>query len=87
VRSTPYMEPQLGAEPAKPSGSSSRTVLRIPRRSRVSGARKVVVVDTRSLEERVAARKQELLVQKRRELAKVLDKHDDLVSFPVYLAE
>jgi hypothetical protein len=45
------------------------------------------VVDTRTLEERVEARKQELLIQKRRELAKVLDKHDDLVSSLKYVAE
>ena len=44
-------------------------------------------MDTRPLEERVAARKQELLIQKRRELAKVLDKHDDLVSSLIYVAE
>ncbi|KAF9511553.1 hypothetical protein BS47DRAFT_1363792 [Hydnum rufescens UP504] len=42
--------------------------------------RKLFSLDTCSLKECVTARKQELLVQKCWELAKVLDKHDDLVT-------
>lgn len=74
------MDAQSSAEARNASSSSGIPPLRIPRRPRASATQKLAEIeDTRPLEERVSARNEELLAQKRQDLARVLDGHDDLV--------